>query len=261
VWTFLAAGVPGVNVSSFADPWYRTVYHTQHDTIDHVDFDYLAKLTRLFARLVWDASEAPDAMHAYAARAGDLRSRLRSVPSMPERTRLERSLGRLEQLAGRRAFTGLARGLTGLDAHGMAAYPHEQPARDVDALERALAALEAGRRVEATRRLERVGLNRICADLSREAFAREHRRFAPAAPRACWGRQGRIDAGPNLWGELASLRGEPGARPYGPWVRASVERHLARRRGELARRLDRMTAAVEGHVPPLVRVRKEDLPS
>jgi Iap family predicted aminopeptidase len=261
VWTFLAAGVPGINVSSFADPWYRTAYHTQYDTIDHVDFDYLAKLARLFARLLWDAAEAPDAILAYPARAADLRARLERVSHTPARDRLERSLERLERLGGRRAFTGLGRGLTGLDAHAMAAYPHEQAARDVDALERALAALQVGRRAEATRRLELVGLNRLCAHLSREAFTREHRRFAPDAPRACWGRQGRIDPGPNLWDELSAIRNEPGTRPHGPWVRRSLERHLARRRSELSRRLDHMAAAVEGRVPPLVRIRKEDLPS
>ncbi|HYZ78503.1 MAG TPA: hypothetical protein VE596_14140 [Gaiellaceae bacterium] len=61
------------------------------------------------------------------------------------------------------------------------------------------------------------------------------------------------DVGPNLWRELASLRGEPGPRPPGPWIERSLERHLARSQRELARRLDRMAAAAAGRVFPLPR--------
>src|SRR5262249_50714951 len=43
VWPFLAAGVPGVNVSTFTKEFDRTEYHTQFDTSDRVDIDYLAQ--------------------------------------------------------------------------------------------------------------------------------------------------------------------------------------------------------------------------
>ena len=54
VWPFLAAGIPGINVSTFTDGFDRTEYHTQHDTADGVDFDYLAKLTEVCARMLLD---------------------------------------------------------------------------------------------------------------------------------------------------------------------------------------------------------------
>jgi hypothetical protein len=69
---------------------------------------------------------------------------------------------------------------------------------------------------------------------------------------------GDADPGPDLWRELASLRGEPGARKPGPWLEQSLRRHLERSRRELERRLDRMAAAAEGRVLPLPRPR--DLP-
>jgi hypothetical protein len=113
--------------------------------------------------------------------------------------------------------------------------------------------VRAGRWRSAAARLARVGLNRLCADLSEEAFARERARRGRHAERATWGAQGDPDVGPNLWQELASLRGERGAREVGPWLERSLERYLARSRRELARRVARMEAAAQGRVFPLPR--------
>jgi hypothetical protein len=61
--------------------------------------------------------------------------------------------------------------------------------------------------------------------------------------------------------QIAGLIGIPGAagilvaRPAGRWLERSLERHLARSRRELARRLDRMAAAAGGRVFPLPRPR------
>jgi hypothetical protein len=66
------------------------------------------------------------------------------------------------------------------------------------------------------------------------------------------------DTGPDLWDELASLRGE-GRRP-GPWLEGRLERHLERSRKELWRRLVRMDAAARGKIFPLPRPRPQDIP-
>lgn len=252
VWTFLAAGVPGVNVSTFSSEFDRTEYHTQYDRSSEVDFDYLGQLTRVCSRflLAADANDDRFLDLDFPARVRHLRSRLRGV----QHTGLDRSLAELEHADGRRAFTAAARGLHGLDAKETAAYPHEQTARDVEHLEAALTALRVGRRAPAARRLAKVGLNRLCADLSPEAFAIERSRRGRRVPRACWAAQGDPDIGPDLWLELASLRSEPGARPPGPWLERSLERHLAAARRELARRLDRMAAAARGRTFRLPRV-------
>lgn len=254
VWPFLAAGVPGVNVSTFSSEFNRTAYHTQYDTSAEVDFDYLALLTKVCARLLLAADRDADASRFldFPARAHHLRRRLRGV----SHAGLERALAELEHAEGRSAFTAAARGLHGLDAKETAAYPHEQTARDVEHLEAALAALGLGRHGPAAHRLSKVGLNRLCADLSHEAFTLERSRRGRRAPRACWAAQGDPDVGPDLWLELASLRGEPGAQRPGPWLERSLERHLAAARRELGRRLDRMAAAAGGRTLPLPRADK-----
>jgi Iap family predicted aminopeptidase len=253
VWPFLAAGIPGINVSSFSRPWYRTAYHTQLDTPEWIDFDYLANLTRVYARFLAEADAAPDTILDFGSRATHLRRALARVPATQEKPRVERVLARLARMHTRHAFTSIARGLSGLDASGAAAYPHEQAAHDVGALERALAAFRAGKHRLAARHASSVGLNRLCADLSREAFERERARTAGRSQRATWAAFGALDPGPSLWDELASLRVEPGSRPPGPWLERALERHLERARRELDRRLRRMAAAVEGKSVPLAR--------
>jgi hypothetical protein len=235
VWPFLAAGIPGINVSTFTDGFNRTEYHTQYDTADQVDFDYLAKLTELSARLLLD-----EPVLDFGARARELRHHGLELPAVKPGDE-------------RRRFTALARGLHGIDAIDAPHYPHEQTRADVGHLARALADP-----ANAEWHLARVGLNWLCADLSQEAFRIERGRRGRRARRACWGAMGDADTGPDLWRELTSLRGEPGAPKPGPWLEASLRRHLERSRRELERRLDRMEQAAAGRVFPLLRAR--DLP-
>ena len=232
VWPFIAAGIPGINVSTFTDEFDRTDYHTQFDTADGVDFGYLAKLTEVCARMVLD-----DHRLDFGARARELR-------------RFELDFPAVEPGDERRRFTAIGRGLYGLDAIDAPRYPHEQTAADIEHLERALEDPQ-----NAEKHLARVGINWLCADLSHEAFRIERGRRGRRARRACWGVQGDADPGPDLWRELAALRGE---RPTGPWLDRSLRRHLARSRRELDRRRDRMKAAAEGRVFPLARAK--DLP-
>jgi len=232
VWPFIAAGIPGINVSTFTDEFDRTDYHTQFDTTDGVDFGYLAKLTEVCARMLLD-----DHRLDFGARARELR-------------RFELDFPEVAPGDERRRFTAIGRGLYGLDAIDAPRYPHEQTAADIEHLERALEDPQ-----KAEKHLARVGINWLCADLSHEAFRIERGRRGRRARRACWGVQGDADPGPDLWRELAALRGE---RPTGPWLDRSLRRHLARSRRELDRRRDRMKAAAEGRVFPLARAK--DLP-
>jgi Iap family predicted aminopeptidase len=232
VWPFLAAGIPGINVSTFTDEFDRTEYHTQFDTTDGVDFDYLAKLTEVCARMLLDEHELD-----FSARARELGKFGIQFPDVDPGDE-------------RRRFTAVGRGLYGLDAIDAPRYPHEQTAADIEHLEQALADL-----ANAEKHLSRVGINWLCADLSHEAFRIERGRRGRRAKRACWGAQGDADPGPDLWRELAALRGE---RPAGPWLERSLRRHLLRSHRELDRRLDRMSAAAGGRVFPLPRAR--DIP-
>jgi Iap family predicted aminopeptidase len=256
VWPFLAAGVPGVNVSTFTSAFDRTEYHTQFDTSDRIDFEYLAKLTRVCARMLTDADAGAADELDFAARARDVRRALDAA----SRRRLEGALDDLQGATGRARFTSLARGFHGLDAREAAKYPHEQTASDVESLEQARRELRRRRYDAAARTLARTGLNWLCADLGHEAFRIERRRRGRRARRACWAALGDPDVGPDLWGELAALRGEDGARALGPWLEERIDRELDRSRRELGRRLERMAAAASGRLFPLPRPRSADLP-
>jgi Iap family predicted aminopeptidase len=249
VWPFLAAGVPGMNVSTFTRQFERTEYHTQYDTAGGVDFDYLARLTLVAARFLLEADAGAADELDYAARARELRGVLS-----------EDALEALSKAHGRERFTAVGRGLHGLDAREAARYPHEQTSADIRWLTAALGHLRTGENSEAAGALARVGLNWLCSDLGREAFATERGRRGRDAPRACWGAQGDPDIGPNLWDELASLRGERSAIEPGAWVERNLEAHLTGAHAELDRRVQRMTAAARGEVLPLPRPRPSELP-
>jgi Iap family predicted aminopeptidase len=247
VWPFLAAGLPAMNVSTFTSAFERSEYHTQYDTSDRIDFGYLAKLTEVAGRFLVEADAGAADRLDYGARSRELEDVLEPA-----------ALEALRAAEGRTRFTAIGRGLHGLDAREAAAYPHERTQKDIELLQRALRELRRVREGKAARTLARVGLNWLCADLGREAFAIERGRRGPTAPRACWASMGHPDTGPDLWEELASLRGE--GKEAGPWLERSLERHLARSRRELKRRLGRMNRAAAGKTPPLPRPKRAELP-
>jgi Iap family predicted aminopeptidase len=256
VWPFLAAGVPSVNVSTFTREFERTMYHTQYDTSDAMDVDYLVRLTRVCARMLHEADAGAVDKLDFGARARHLRRTLGHLRYQA----LDDALSELEEVGDRERFTALARGLHGLDGGELARYPHEQTAANVRLLESGLNDLRAGRSGQAARRLARVGLNGLCSALGPDAFRLELARRGRDAPRACWAAQGDPDPGPDLWEELASLRGERGAREGTAWVEESVERHLESARVELEHRLVRMASAVAGRLDPLPQPSVGDIP-
>jgi Iap family predicted aminopeptidase len=249
VWPFLAGGVPGMNISTFTSEFERTEYHTQYDSSDRVDFDYLARLTRVAARFLLEADAGAADELDFGARARELRGILPAD-----------ALEALSKARGRDRFTAVGRGLHGLDAREAARYPHEQTAADIRWLGAALDHLRAGENLAAARTLAHVGLNWLCSDLGREAFSRERARRGRVAPRACWAALGDPDIGPDLWEEIASLRGERGAREPGAWLERRLEAHLTAAGAELDRRLERMAAAACGEVFPLPKPRPAELP-
>ena len=245
VWTFLAAGVPGLNVSSFSESWIRTDYHTQLDSAGEVDFEYLARLTRVFARLLLAADDDPDAILDYGARAADVRRAVRRTDAERLRERrLERSLSRLDGLSTRAAFTALGRGLYGLDANGTSdirtssrrvtprsSRPHSRRSRPGSTPWPADAG--AGRPQPPLSRPLAGGL-RAGALAERRPDARS--RLGGTGPAVPW-------AEPLAGTRVA--RGEPGARPVGQWLERSL-RGISTARADLERRLEQMAAASTG---------------
>jgi transcriptional regulator with XRE-family HTH domain len=236
LWPLMVSGVPGVTAFTWERSFMRGDYHTPRDTPAIVDFDHLARLTRFYAYLLLQADADPDGILDHGARAREL---TRKAPALRAAAR------RHARRQGRSAFTPVGRGLNAIDAAGSPAYPHEQAARDAGHLEAAIAAVRADDHAAAAKELARVGGNAVAARLSEAAFERRTRRLGPDQAGRSWASASHLTASPNLWAELAALRGADGAREPGPWLEASLESHLAASRAEVERRLSAMAAVLE----------------
>jgi hypothetical protein len=241
-WPFLVSGVPGVSAYTWERSFMRTDYHTQYDTPEIVDFGHLERLCRFYAFVLLSADADPGGILDHRARARELET-VAGKLGEPGAELAAAARGHA-RTRGRGAFTAIGRGLSAVDAHGATGYPHTQAARDVERLEAALAALRRDDRGGAIAQLARVGENGLARRLSEEAFGAVLARSRGDHPRASWGASSHPTASPNLWRELASLRREPGAREYGPWIERSLEHQLERSRAELTRRLAAMCRAL-----------------
>jgi hypothetical protein len=239
-WPFVVSGVPTAAVYTWDKSFMRTDYHTPFDTPEIVDYDHLARLTRLYAFMLLQADEDPDAILDHGARARHLAREAAKHGAAADG--LAAAARRQGERRGRRAFTRAGRGLHAVTAHGTG-YPHAQAAADVKNLEAALEALAQDDRRRAIRRVAAVGANRLARYLSEEAFRLRSERWRPRPGAPSWGRH--LTESPCLWHELASLRGEPGARPAGPWIDESLRGHLAASRAELERRLAAMASTLD----------------
>jgi hypothetical protein len=237
-WPLLLAGIPSVTVYTWHRSFMKGGYHTPRDTIELLDFDYLVGLSRLYALLVLEADEDPDGILNHRARATQLAKIADAIGEGADGLRA--AADRHATRRGRRAFTRVGRGLHALNARHGVVYPHEQAAADAENLEAALDALRRDDHREAVKRLSAVGENRLAKFLSEEAFALRTARRKPRNGDGSWAARSHLTASPALWRELASLRGEPGAPPVGPWLERSLQRHLERSRAETRRRLARM---------------------
>jgi hypothetical protein len=242
-WPFLVAGIPGVASYGWETSFRRQTYHTAFDTPDVIDFDHLARLVRLDALLLLEADADPDAIHDHGARARHLAKAAAALGADGEPLALAARAHARRR--GRHAFTTVGRELHAVDAHGGATYPHAQAAGDAMQLDKALAAVGRAEPREAIKALEAVGSNRLTRVLSAEAFASHQARQRPDAPGLAWAAASHLSASPDLWAELATLREEPGSRPNGPWVEASLQRHRDSVRRELRRRTEAMTRALD----------------
>lgn len=237
-WPFQLAGVPGLSVLNWHTDFERSDYHTDNDTYKRLDFGYLANLTRLYGSLLVDAEAMGDRLLDYRARVRDVE---RAAAKWPDGDQASAAARRYAP-GSRRAFARLARRGIAVDTHGETGYLPEQAARDARLLADAIAAIDAGDRAAAVRAAEKVGRNRLQRWVSPDVQARSERRHVDT--HGSWPEKSHLTTTPHLWNELASLRGEPAARPYGPWVRRSFERSRQRMQGEARARIARLAVAL-----------------
>jgi Iap family predicted aminopeptidase len=240
-WPFQLAGVPGLSVLNWHNDFARTDYHTDRDTYARMDFGHLADLSRLYAAILIDAQARAEHLLDHRARARDVAKAAKALPDHEALTRAADEYGRR---GTRRAFARLARAGFAVDATGEPGYLYEQAARDTRRLAAAIRAIDANDPRGAARAAAKVGANgmqRWASEATQQTAERRH-----DTGRVSWPAKSHLTRSPHLWREIASLRGEPGARPFGPWVRQSLERHHERMRAETRRRVARLVSALAG---------------
>jgi hypothetical protein len=238
-WPFQLAGVPGLSLFNWHADFQRTDYHTTNDTIERLDFTHLSNLSRLHAALLIAAERSPSGLLDYRARARDVE---RATRSLRDRERLAEAAEDYARAASRRSFARLARSGFAVDSRGEIGYIHEQAARDVRYLDAALEKLDAGDLRGAARAAARVGANALQRWVSRDVQVRTEQRRHTA--RGSWSEKSRQTRSPVLWWEIAALRSERDARPFGPWVRQSLARHRRRMATEADRRSALLASAL-----------------
>ncbi|MFN2629634.1 MAG: M28 family peptidase [Gaiellaceae bacterium] len=255
-WPYLAAGVPSLNVNTYAQDYWREQYHTQYDTPGLIDYGELARETRFYARVVMAADAAGSDLLDLPARVAALRRHGRldvaRAAGFDVRT-VERALALYERAARgatsakakRAAFAKVARTLEAIHARDKQSTLHLQALADVEALDAALDALRRDDRGGAARAAARSGRNQLARHVGREVFRLDALRHTAAHPGFAWAARARTTPSPDLWDELASLRDERSARPFGTWVKRSLERKRARAARNLQRRLDHIAAGFE----------------
>ena len=209
-----------------------------------VDFDYLAQLTEVCARLLLDAPPELD----FAARArGAARGAAREAPARARRAR---------EAKGRKRFTAVGRGLHGLDAIDAPRYPHEQTAADVALLEQALADLGNAREAAGARRAQLALLRSLARGVQARASPSR-----PQRPSRLLGRR-RATPTPAPTSGASSPRsaasrapGRPGPGSRRACAATSRARAASSRAGSTAWR-----KPPRGRVFPLRRPRPADLP-
>lgn len=253
-WPFLLAGIPGVACYAWEKSFGRSNYHTQFDTIDLLDFDILAAQAKLYALLLLDADHDPDSILDHRARA----RQLAAVATDQAHAALQRAAADHAEAKGRSAFTRIGKSQFALDAASAVSHPHEQTDRDLHAINSAITALADGDRAGAGKALQSVGHHELVPFLGAAAFGDHLARHELAALTRTWAYASHLSPVVNFWSEIATLTGQPGARPDGPWLTASLRRAQRRTRLQLQQRLDAMARAVSRRHPRTEVVTKGD---
>ena len=236
-WPFQLAGIPSLSVFNWNNEMSRTHYHTTNDVPKVVNYPYLTSMARIDLEILVAADEDIDGLLDFSARRDHLRKAGAKGP-------LATAANTYAKRGTPAQFRRLARTGIAIDAHGETRYLHTQAAADAQHLGEALKALNRDDRRAAARAALKVGSNSAYTHLSRETYATVRSRTLKAD--RSWLGQSHVTKSPNLWAEIASLRGDSGARPFGPWVSKSLERHHAASIRDRDRRIARLQNSLAG---------------
>ena len=236
-WTFTAAGVPSMYFRARTPEYGYKWYHTDFDTIDLMDYDYLATINKLtfgiasrFAEggavLPYDlsarAAELDGAVDGDALKAdGADEATVDALEAAIARfvKRADAYQARAASIPARRAAVAnvlllnvekrLNKAFTALDAWDTTVYPHAQVQYDIEQLDAALTALtDPVDAAAATSALEDVGITLNALSFSYDNYKMQLAMHAPGYPGGLfWGAQGHLSPYLDVVPELGMVAG------------------------------------------------------
>jgi len=275
-WPFAAEGIPGMRLGT-SNPTYSSLYHTNYETIDLVDYTYLAKIAKFIFRTEWAlengllpydlparaktlaASVNGDALMAAGADAGTVARLVDDVAAFSAACdAYDAGKGSIKQVE--RANCKLLRiekiihdEFIALDCWDYTIYPHQQVFRDVQKLNASLAALDATviDPDAAAGPLWDVGQMYYGLMFSYDAFVDDQQRHDPSYYRIAWGGQGQLAPYLDLVAEYDQIYAGDyaGAEASLTEVRDSELSLLGERLAHMADVLEDVTPRIEAITP------------
>ncbi len=236
--TLTAGGIPGLYFNTLGFNYLVMNYHTDHDTVDRIDFDYLKNNLEVINDIwvTFDRSTLP--LLDFVAKAIEAEARIafvvdgqtiRDLPGVNPllQTLLERAVqtfkaaaedlderiaagipeSRVRRVAGqmRSAERILLKELVALDVFDQYIMPHQQLQRDATRMQLAIDALEAGDPVAALDLVRRTSLTNAGRHFAYETYVAELARHAPGFDRLQWGEQAHLAPYVDVWQEYHSI--------------------------------------------------------
>lgn len=235
--TLTAAGIPGLYFNTLGTNYLTMNYHTDHDTVDRLNFDYLKNNLEIIND-IWisfDRSEIP--MLDFVAKAIEAESRIafvvdglgiRALPGVDTgaQDRLESAVEAFHSAAEalalitgsgsppqapriadlmQRAERVLLRELVALDVFDQYIMPHQQLQRDATRIQLAIDALGSGDPVAGLDFVRRTSLTNAGRHFAYETYVAELARHAPDFDRLQWGAQAHLQPYIDVWQEYHSI--------------------------------------------------------
>ncbi len=271
--TLTAAGIPGLYFNTLGINYLTMDYHTDHDTVDRINFPYLKNNIEVINDIwiTFDRSEIP--MLDFVAKAIEAESRIafivdgvgiRALPGVESaaQDRLEKAVQAFRQAAEalddhiadastpaatriaaqmRQAERILLQELVALDVFDQYIMPHQQLQRDATRMQLAIDSLRAGDPITALDLVRRTSLTNAGRHFAYATYVAELARHAPDFDRLQWGAQAHLQPYVDVWQEYHSILGKTDAGLTDPTDYAA---EIASLQGKLAPVYERLNSTL-----------------
>lgn len=267
-WTFTAAGAPSVEFAT-SNEHYDTLYHTNYEVADLIDWDYMADIAKLVFRAqrsiddgvlpyslktradhLADNVDAGELLGAGVEPAAVTRLTDAMTAFDEAATWLDGNAGSLDPQTANPVLLKVEKkvnkAMTALSPWDVTIYPHQQVMWDIEGMQAAVAALNDDPVDTATAfgALTGTYLTWYGANFSYPVFLKELTRRDPDYYRINWGGQGHLPEPLDVMPEWQLIA----AGDYSGAI-AGLEDEIAYRAGDLTERVDAMAATLEKVTP------------